>query len=278
MIIKLPPGIGDIYWVLQKLSSTGRKFDYQIAQDHTRRGIQIFQLFPHTVNSVKYGRFTSRDVLNGCPGSTSWEKIKGKREVYLSANTWVDSGNRIENWIPDLELQTDLWKHAVITEHDEENATDIAESLDYNYWVIAPSSIQNANRSGLWNQGLWAKFLKHFPRKTKFLFVGAEYDEDMIFSIAHLIGARPHEFCIGESLGTVSTLLSSAQGVICRASGLGILSESMATRTCMMYPIHEKKLIKSFASKKHIENGLYIGTTRKTTTDLYRRITQTWKQ
>jgi hypothetical protein len=257
MIIKVVPGIGDIYWIMRKMYNTN--CNIQICKDSTQRGIQLFDLFEKKFD-VSYSHFTTHDVLNGCDPDPRWDNVKDQGEVYLSANRWVDSGKFIGDWMPDKPLLKPTLK----------TGTSFVTSDTI---LIYTSSITNTKKSNLWGVIEWSKFIQLFPKDQKFHLTGAEYDRDLMEGICLSNIGRKIGLSIHQPLTDVLASIKECKFFLSRASGLGILGEAVGGKVYMMYPANENNLIYSWCEK----SPNYFGSTRINPDELlFRLIDRGW--
>jgi hypothetical protein len=260
MVIRIVPGIGDIYWLMRKIN--GMKVDIEICEDNRfRRGIQLFGVMEHSFTSVKYGDFTGKEVLQKADYCPRWENLKDKDIIYLSANKWLDEGNRIEKFLPDLPLLKPTIKLG-------KSFTDPDSILIYT------SSKENTRKSNLWGVDEWHEFINLFPNDQKFTITGATYDFDLMEALIFKNSDRKMKLCFDRKLVDVLASIKTAKCFLSRASGLGILGEAVGGRVYMMYPQKEQPLITSWPDKSSISSNRYFGTINIPPRELYKMLNQ----
>jgi hypothetical protein len=102
--ITVPAGIGDNIWLFQKLVHANERFDFVLPDGKPQRGHQIFELLPEVAASYKYAPGLSYNVLNRNNIQRvhkEWWEIE-QQEFCLSCNQHLESGKRIEEFLPDL--------------------------------------------------------------------------------------------------------------------------------------------------------------------------------
>ena len=131
--LKVYPGIGDNIWTIMKLISTGEKFDWILSGDLPHRGKQVFDLFPQVTNSAEYdSSFTADDVQKNNiidkQGKSKWEDID-EDEFFLGSNGILESGKRIEEFLPDLPVTYRLDYKTKPKDNETDNADQEEENI-----------------------------------------------------------------------------------------------------------------------------------------------------
>jgi len=187
-----PSGIGDIYWLMMKLQSTGEKFHIRTPSGDTPQAIRAKFLLhlegvektsatglPFPVLQKKAVAFNYKTVL---------------RQMFLECNTHLENGNRIENFMPDFPTDFKLrWK---ISESEKEKAKTYIQENKKNI-VIYTSSITNNNSksTGNWRAENWLSVIREIKKtdNVNIIWLGADYDSDMLSII------KPDIVCLNES-------------------------------------------------------------------------------
>lgn len=266
MQITVHPGIGDISWVLSKISTTGEKFDLVIANDRkTRRAMPLIGL----VDCVRTAQYSTRNgdykLLAGC-GNAYWadyvEAGALGRRLYVTANTWLEHSNRLEGFLPDLD--TDFHYKLNTTEQDarwaEAAITGTCKTMGV--YISASRGIQAWEAWGAYE---WAEFITKVRWKyphTTFVLFGASWDQDMRQPIRDLLDAARIDYrdFIGHStLGQSIELLKRLDYHAGFASGMQVLANVVYKPCLMLYPEHLDGLRNSWACPVSIANGDYVG-------------------
>jgi len=261
-IIKVCAGIGDNIWLLQKLLNTHEKFNFSITGDVPQRGKQIFDLCPMVVADSKYDfDFTSDDVINKSYTYNSWTHYK-HHTFFLSMNTHLEEGNRIEEFIPDLET-TFYPQYNTISE--KPIADHLLKDSNKKYVGIYTSGYSVLRHWNFWREYEWFKVIQYlFSKNSDYVFVllGAEYDLDINANLLKLLDAYkiPYVNTVGQlRLGTVVEVMKRLHYFLSFPSGLGILATTLKTPTLMFYPPHLEKMINTWAHPADIYNLNYKG-------------------
>ena len=264
MELMVHPGIGDISWLLSKLSTVGEDFDLLIAEDlKTRRSLPLKDMVPF-IRSAGYGGQEFYYVLSQCGNSLFSEyreaEAKGKR-LFMTVNNWLEKGNRIEGFLPDLD--TDY--HYPISGSKEE--VDFAEETVSRHPAIGiyTSSFGGIHNWRAWSPFEWLEFMtyvkKEIPEATFYL-IGAEWDLDIRDEICR--GMQHYKLDYVDLYGR--TTLGEALEIIRRldyfagfASGLTILADVVNTPTLMLYPNYLRPMMDAWPDPMSLATGTHKG-------------------
>lgn len=257
--IKTNPGIGDSLWIMQKLINSGEKFDWQINDGQPRRGKQIFDLLPQVSASCEY----VPDLQYKIVGPRNIQRMKPiwstitEQDFYLSANEHLESGSRIEQFLPDLQtsyelpFQTQQWEEVVKNNFPGGP-----------YIGIYGSAYSTARAWGMWREGQWLELImmmrKLIPDAT-FVQIGAAWDEDMATNLTKLLVHHQISYIstIGQPLGYVIEVMKRLAYGFYFPSGLGILSGLLHRPSTMFYPASLPRLATTWADPEIIANGTF---------------------
>ncbi len=248
----VPPGIGDSLWVLMKLINSKEQFKFILPNTSPQRGKQVFDLLPQIAWSCEYQDFvTYKKVEQASIHRTAQLFRNIKREEFcLSANGWLEEGNRIEGFLPDLETSYRLTYYTTVA--DSLAAEDILyKGLDdkdrFPLFGIYASAYSNARHWDGWKAEDWARYCKiiskAFPHMV-FVIIGAEYDTDHSAQIMELLDESqvPYISTIGQKLSVVIEILNRLVYFTGFPSGLSILNETMGNDGTMFYPRVKKQV------------------------------------
>lgn len=262
--ITVHPGIGDISWVYSKLVSCGRPLRLRIAEDRkTKRSLPYVDLLPN-VESAEYG-----DMGDYIPLSKSWNAYYGEfmeaeaegKELMISANNWLEKGNRLEGYMPDLE--TDFHYEITTSPRDLDDAVHM---LPAGKKVgIYTSSMGGAVGWNGWEREEWTDFgrrlHKDYPGVTVVL-MGAKWDIDLSGLVA---GGLAHygvpyvNLCGRTPMPLAVEILKQLDWFVGFASGMGVLSNVLWKPCCMLYPDHLVKLMDAWPCPVTLATGYYKG-------------------
>lgn len=259
--IKVCAGIGDSIWLFQKLINSGEKFNFKLPDGKPQRGKQIFDLLPSVVASSEYVSGLSYKILelyNIQKSVPLWSKIKD-RSFYLSCNSHLEKGNRLEDFLPDLPITFKIdWNTST---EDSDTAKQLLPAPDT--YIGFYGSSYSAQRSwGFWNERGWFQLIKMFHERDPHLvpvIIGADFDGDLGGRLIQLLQDAdiPHVNTIGQPLSVVIEILKRLAYFIGFPSGLSILNETLGKDTFMFYPSHLKLMMNTWAEPSRIESGAY---------------------
>ena len=265
MVARLVQGIGDIYWILQKIID--KDIDIEICSSPPLRGMQVFDVVEHNFRSVKYtDKPICTEVYTTAKYNLRWAEVKDMPIVNISANRWLDAGNRIEAWMPDEPIKKIKFKLG-------------DPFVDEDTVVIYTSSMSNVahKKKDIWRGEHWIEFIRQFDKDQKFHIIGAEYDRDLVEFIFYNTKFRcKMEYSIDKPLADVLASIKKGRCFLSRASGLGILGEAVGANVYMQYPRYETLLMNAWPRQESLSNGKYIATTGKITAKQLKEIVEQW--
>lgn len=259
------PGIGDISWVLSKLATTGEMFDLVIALDKkTSRSLPLAGLVPF-INSVRQGTMEDYYVLSQV-GNAKWSDYMDAREkgqeLYITANPWLEKGNRLEGYLPDLDTDFHYPIRGTVDEVAWAESKLVPCAKHFAIYVSAKGGIDAW--SG-WYEYEWAEFIRFvhntFPG-TAFYLIGAGWDRDMQAAVNRILDIEGVEYVdtVGKtSLGKAVELIRRMDYFAGFASGMTILADVMKKPVLMLYPDYLADLMYSWPCPVSMATGSYIG-------------------
>jgi ADP-heptose:LPS heptosyltransferase len=258
--IKVCAGIGDSIWLLQKLVNANEKFHFQIPDGSPQRGKPLFDLLPHIAASAEYVpglSYTKVDKENIQARKRNWKDIKD-REFYLTANRHLESGFRIEGFLPDL--PTSFRMGYATTEKDAATADKLLYDKSKRYIGIYTTAYSNARNAGGWVMLQWFKLIRLLHIKNRdlcFVIIGASYDvgitEELVkeLNMAGIMNINT----TGQPLPVVIELLKRFSYFIGFPSGLSIINETLGKDGVMFYTEKDKGIINTWAEPGRIKAG-----------------------
>jgi ADP-heptose:LPS heptosyltransferase len=245
--IKVPAGIGDVIWILMKLINTGDKFRFFLPGGHPRRGKQIFDLLPQVTESCHYVDMLGYNQIRARNAATRWHewRLIRRSEIYLSANEWLESGKRIERFLPDLATSYTL--PYVTSDEDKSTAAELVPGPGY--IGIYGSSYSTQRAWGFWDENGWYELIRLIPPGYTFVIIGADWDTDLATQLTGKLTTAgiPFVNTVGQPLGTVVEILKRLDYFIGFPSGLSILNETLGKRGLMFYPGHLRPMMYTWA-------------------------------
>lgn len=256
--IKVCPGIGDSIWLIQKLINSNERFRFQIPDGTPQRGKPLFDLLPQVAVSAEYVPGLSYKKLareNIQAKKRRWMDIK-EQSMCLTANQHLESGMRIEEFLPDLPTS---YKLTYMTSKEDHIAAGEILKDERIYIGIYPSAYSNARNAGGWDAREWFKLIKllYKGKDISFVIIGAAYDEGITEPLMNELALYniPAINTTGQSLGVVIELLKRLSYFIGFPSGLSIINETLGKDGVMFYQQKDKGIINMWAEPERIKAG-----------------------
>lgn len=259
--ITTPAGIGDGLWILSKLLHTGERFKFFIPDSSPQRGKQIYDLLPQVAISctyipgLNYEKLAKQNIQNT---KKNWRQID-ERVFALSANSHLEAGKRIEEFLPDLPPTFKM--DFSTTGQDKARAAELLPAGP-KYIGIYGSAYNNARHKHYNGYGPaeWLKLIQMLYKEDKdfvFVIIGAVYDADLAEMLMKELTEQkiPYVNTIGEPLSVVMEMLKRQFYFIGFPSGLSILNEYQGLNGLMFYGHRIKGIINTWADPVRIKNG-----------------------
>jgi hypothetical protein len=259
--IKTCPGIGDSVWLIQKLINQPETFHWKVGDGSPQRSRPLFDMFPQVTESFEYIPQCGYKKVKRNSQFGVWGNFP-KDEFYMEANSWLEAGNRIEQFLPDL--NTSFILPYQIKEEEKTRALSILGGNPLNPLIgIYTSAYSSARQWGGWEGVEWVEFIrliKNEKKGYKFIIIGANYDIGIPDEIVKTLDPGEYINTIGEPLGVVVEILRHLDCFVGFPSGLSIINETIgAKQTVMFYPEHLQKLIDTWPDPERIKSGTYKG-------------------
>lgn len=277
------PGLGDTVWLFQKIINQKEKFNWRIGDGLPQRGKQLFDLFPQLVESFEYITNMGYNKVKRSAYHGKWNRAP--KQMFLEANSHLESGKRIETFLSDLETSYRL--EYGTSEGDKSKAEGLLNKVELQFAYegddlindevtvhariqegrnligIYTSAYSNARQWNGWQSKEWLELIrlvqKHNPA-YRFVIIGADYDIGIPGEIMSAMKPEDYINTIGQSLPVVIEILKRLDCFIGFPSGLSIINETLAAKqTVMFYPSHLQKMINAWADPERIESGAYKG-------------------
>lgn len=272
------PGIGDLSWLFSKLSTTDYKFDLIIAEDaKTRRALPLGDMV-ECVNSARYGGRELYELLYIAKNALFEDYVKAHemgKKLVMTANHWVDSGNRLEGFLRDI--NTDFHYNIHGSPANAKWADQILEN-DRPCFGIYTSSMGGIEAWTAWSAMEWSEFIgmveQNYP-DVKFYLLGAKWDNDMRAPLRRILDDQYvdyHDLIGKTTLGQALELIRRLKYFAGFASGLTILANVVNTPVVMLYPKYLGGLTYSWPCPRSMANGSYQGLIWDRPVEIFRRI------
>lgn len=246
------PGIGDFSWIYSKLVHSPYPLRIRIAEDaKTERALPYVKLLKN-IEHVEYGEkqdyFVLKDAWNAYFGDFLDAAERGE-DLYISANNWLEEGNRLEEFMPDLPTE---FHYEIRTTEDDEFIAERYLPEGSVYFGIYTSSQGGVNSWNAWSRFEWMDFVKRVRNEyphVVFVLVGAKWDMDLTDRFSGDLrreGIEHINLCGKTPMGVCVEVLKRLAYFAGFASGMGILSNVLNRPQLMLYPDHLEKLMTSW--------------------------------
>lgn len=259
--LRVPQGIGDIFWCYQKVAPYADRINFEIAysgekNDVTERSIDFLHDWPKTgdVRMVEVSPGKYRNLWQSTPESPVPVGNNGPYAV----NAALESGIRLEDVHPGSEIE---WGVQI-----RQEAVFVPDS--YVCLYVSGNAKRNVGYEQ-WGVAEWYAFVLLFMERMpgrKLVIIGADFDKEMVDELVGEFGDRLATSFVGESSRKVAYILYNADFFIGYQSGLGILADNMGTPQLMMYFPHLEKMKYTWCQPGH-KNQLFFADTFDRTPD-----------
>lgn len=253
--ITIPPGIGDGIWLFMKLISTTEKFKVIMSDGQPQRGHQLAEILPQIIAQHQYAPGLAYSLIakrNITQSKRNWKDIK-EQSFYLSANTHVEAGKRIEKFLPDLPTN---FKLDYTTSKIDQVIADQLLPKGKSYIGIYTSAYSNARHWNGWQAEQWMELIEKLKTEnTVFVIIGADYDIGIPQEIKEAMNKQKIKYvdAIGQPLGVTIELLKRLTYFLGFPSGLSILNETLGKDGLMFYASNIAGIINTWADPERIK-------------------------
>ena len=241
----VPQGIGDIFWIYQKLYPYVDELELSIVQvgsaraDVQKRSENIFKSFPKVVKvsftemaaqeSVKF--FSSKMYIGEIV-----EQIKktGKYEGKYIVNRWLEEGTRLEDidpeYPPEFSIKLPMRRFEL---YDKDTFVIL--------YVSGDSDRHPDPAFGIWGSQQWIELMNQAYEelnlyKKRLLIIGAKFDEELAYKLAAELDPRINRnVVITTPLDQLNYLFANAYHFFGYQSGLNVLCDNVDGKQTMIY-------------------------------------------
>lgn len=251
------PGLGDFIWVAQKLINANEQFKVIMSEGKPQRGHQLAEILPQLIAEHKYGPVITYNFIakkNIQNFKKKWKEIN-EQSFYLSANKHVESGRRIEHFLPDLPTTYKLDYHTIET--DKDTAIFLLPK-GRKYIGIYTSAYSNVRNWGAWDAKEWFELIQQLNGKdVAFVLVGAPYDTGVTEDLIIAMEEKEIDYVntIGQPLPVVIEMMKRFSYFLGFPSGLSILNETLGKDGLMFYAPTIAGIINTWADPERIRSG-----------------------
>jgi hypothetical protein len=226
------PGIGDAYWALMKV------LPYEDVHLKVVKANPFRSHFLNYLDGVLSVEEFDMNFPTFCkkaaPFYDGYAATGIAPEMYLDLNTPLETGKRIEQYLPNLQTAFRLgWK---LTRQGYKKASQFLEPGKKNI-LLYTSSLKNNARTGCqgWTYAGWEKVIRNIYENishANVIWLGANYDATILDSLKHFDKMK---IAMAEDADTVLQLILNCSCFVSYQSGLSVLSTVNSVPTYMMY-------------------------------------------
>jgi hypothetical protein len=270
----VPSGIGDVSWLYSKLINLPEKFTMTVADGWPHRTAPFLNLLPR-VERAEYGPFNYDEIIrqeeyHEFGLSPTWRQVfdRNIENVYIECNRHLESGRRLEDWLPDL--PTNFHYPIYIPFEDADRGDMLIRDLPRPIWAISAASYRGSEAWKTWGFEEWKRFLTawHLHAGGTILLLGGFWDD-----LTHTLASNPeYKDIVGKtSVGAMLKVIKEVDGYIGFSSGMGILRTVYKKPVFMLWPDHQVELSTSWAPPEMLENGQYIASLWRDPAEIFQR-------
>ena len=260
--INVPTGIGDFSWIYSKLLTLDIPMDVVVAKGHPARLVPIGELLPSirrmSMSSESYDRLDKIKISPMTSKKTLMEWPLNK-EIPISANRHLEQGNRIESWLPELEMV-----HHYPIDIPQAHIETFKSLIPYSDYVcIFAANKKTCQAWDGWMAPQWCEFMKLYRHRIAdlpFVIIGAPWDVGLASEIIEAAGAEsiPVLDMTGRTvLGVSFQIIKSSKYFVSFPSGMGIFGHVMKHPTTMFYPNCLQLMIGTYDSPEARETNRF---------------------
>jgi hypothetical protein len=275
LTVQVPQGLGDIFWVYQKLAPHFTKLYFQIALVHndpvSRRSEDWLQLLPKCggvstkiISHEKYeklvsGKFLVKDVLR------QWQS--GINEVQYSCNRFLEEGVRLDQ-IDDYPIAEDV----------EMTREPFALPFDQ-YIVLYVSGNTNVLGTQVWSVAQWfdclERICKKFSLNCPVVLIGASFDQHLIVQLEKALAnwGWPVVSYVQAAPARICYLLQRSKLFIGYQSGLNIIADNFDVPQIMVYFDRLKPMMYTWCKRANVKTRFHAGIFSQSPEEIVEQIT-----
>ena len=251
-----PQGIGDIWWVYQKLYPYYDEINIRVmtldTTKHQTRAFPWVAQWPK-VKSVEMHLSTHEQYM---ALAQSKPHLTGTEEGTISyaANKLLEEGTRIEDIDPSVPVAWDIPLQTNDSLQTPEKYISVFISGNYPPYV--------------WSTAQWAEFIDKFysyggyDKSYSICLLGAFYDKDILTQLKNLLASKNYDthIYIDCDPAAVLGLLKKSEWYLGYQSGLNVLADNLGVKQVMVYFPEIRPMLYSWCKKEHIKTKFFAST------------------
>lgn len=265
MTVIVASGIGDFSWVWSKICRLDCDFHIRIAQTGgPSRLLPFVELLPK-VSSVGVVRMNFQQLrskgVSACTNLAQLESLRQQGPISIEANTHLETGNRIETFLPEIPIDY----HYDIRISKEHVDQALALIPGYPFLCIFTSAVGTAKAWNAWLPNEWANFLIMFRENVAdipVVHLGARWDMNMaveVEKLAKLHGLKYVNLVGKTHIAAALHIMSLSSYFLAFPSGMAVLADVICAPATMFWPkiaphIH---MVHKFADPESTSSGRF---------------------
>lgn len=263
--VQVAQGLGDIFWVYQKIAPHFEKINFEISvvdngrisrrsEDWLRILPKVEEVRTKTVTGAEYDSFINRkhdlsELLKN--------KEAGVKKLSYCCNKPLEDGIRLEE-IDRHQVQWDVpLKYTDTPLPYEEYLT---------LYVSGTTKSPIATREhSIWSVDQWVEFLDLVCKREKMnlpiVLIGADFDRETVEDLEEILTKRGNEVSsyVQKTPERVCRLIKGSKLFIGYQSGLNIIADNMDVPQIMVYFPKLEKMLYTWCKKKNIKTTFHAG-------------------
>lgn len=227
--VYVPDGIGDIHWIFMKLNGLKRAckakrvnlFIRDITPARPHRALEFVGMNP-AVNNAEY----TKEVIDVPPDGFMVDH-KGYDYV-LNANGVLETGDRLENWLPDIPI-----------EYDYPLNLRPPKKSDAAFAYFGAKDVEEV-WAGTWTSASWAKVVSAVSRRARVVALGLDCDRGKAVEVASA-DADFKDLISKTTFEQALALVMGGKVLFGSVSGLTMVAASKGARTVILWPDGKSK-------------------------------------
>jgi ADP-heptose:LPS heptosyltransferase len=263
--VLVPQGVGDIFWVYQKLSPYFDRINLEIAtiehnivQIRSKDWVKLFPKVGRVTFPIVSGDHYDKIVLmRPKVADLLRDHANGRRHFDFACNNFLETGTRLEDIDPELPPE---WNVNIKTEDVD---------LPFDKYIIL--YVSGSNKTTLhWTDRQWIDFTLDFYKKYNLKYplvmIGASYDAATVHEMSEVFRKNGIEVknYVDLTPGKVCHIIKNSLYFIGYQSGLSIITDNFDIPQFMLYFPRLKDMLYTWAKKENIQSGIFRAVTFNT--------------
>lgn len=244
--VGVPPGLGDIHWVLTKLESFKKKNSIDFLKvvvyedSHHNNSADFLRMIPFIDEVKSVDKELPFDFVKPDYRRKHFKQNCGNVDYLIEFNTPLEMGNRIERVLPEYAI--DFNYSINLDSASDKYAKKLKERIGGKLVLMYSSSnaMNNAWTGGKWSQSDWVRVANLIKENTgcQVVLIGKQWDKDNSEGIKQFDINNSLYDLVGETtINQALALINNACAFVGFPSGLTILSTKFNTPVVMFWSI-----------------------------------------